>query len=84
MKRTIATGFASTAKFAKTLATAIAALDAASPQGHYADLTFEHGGHTYKLVESPRQLARCRCRCRSIYEPWSSATGYLARIDSEC
>ena len=54
MKRTIATG---SAKTAKTIATAMAAL-ALLPAGAHADLMFEHGGPHLQVSGVPRQLAR--------------------------
>lgn len=76
MKRTIATGL----KNAKTIATAITALTL-FPAGAYADLIFEHGGHTYKLVESLASWhdADAAAQLMSL----GGATGYLARIDSD-
>ena len=78
MKRTIAT-FANTAKTAKTLATAIAAL-ALLPAGAHADLIFEHGGHTYKLVESSASWNAAAAAAETM--SLGGTTGYLARIDS--
>ena len=72
----------SIAKFAKIIVTPVSVVAALTlfPAGAHADLLFEYGGHTYKLVELPA--------------PWDEATaaakamtlvgdpGYLARIDS--
>ena len=72
----------SIAKFAKIIGTPVSVVAALTlfPAGAHADLLFEYGGHTYKLVELPA--------------PWDEATaaakamtlvgdpGYLARIDS--
>ena len=78
MKRTIAT-FANTAKTAKTRATAIAAL-ALLPAGAHADLVFEHGGHTYQLVESPTSWNAAVAAAETM--SLGGTKGYLARIDS--
>ena len=78
MKRTIAT-FANTAKTAKRLATAIAAL-ALLPAGAQADLIFEHAGHTYKLVETPASWSAATTAAETMN--LGGTNGYLARIDS--
>ena len=75
MKRTIA-------KLAKTLGTpvSVAATLTLLPAGVYADLIFEHDGHTYKLVELPATWHEATAAAKAM--TLGDNTGYLARIDS--
>ena len=50
------------------------------PAGAYADLVFEHGGHTYKLVETPATWDDARAAAEAM--SLGGQPGYLARIDS--
>ena len=75
MKRTIA----ALAKTATAIATATAAL-ALLPAGAHADLIFEHGGHTYKLVASPASWNAAAAAAETM--SLGGEKGYLARIDS--
>jgi hypothetical protein len=75
MKRTIA-------KLAKTLGTPVsvaAALTLLSSWA-YADLIFEHDGHTYKLVELPATWHEATAAANAM--TLGDHVGYLARIDS--
>lgn len=67
------------AKTARTIATATAAL-ALLPAGAHADLIFEHGGHTYKLVEAPASWNAAAAAAETM--SLGGEKGYLARIDS--
>ena len=75
MKRTIA-------KFAKTLGTPVSVVAALTllPAGAHADLVFEHGGHTYKLVELPATWDEATAAAKAM--TLAGDPGYLARIDS--
>ena len=75
MKRTIA-------KFAKTLGTPVSLAAALTllPAGAHADLVFEHGGHTYKLVELPATWDDATVAAKAM--TLAGDPGYLARIDS--
>ena len=75
MKRTIA-------KFAKTVATpvCVVAILTLLPAGSYADLVFEHDGHTYRLVELPATWTEATAAAKAM--TLASDSGYLARIDS--
>ena len=50
------------------------------PAGALADLVFEHGGHTYKLVETPATWDDARAAAEAM--SLGGKPGYLARIDS--
>ena len=50
------------------------------PAGAFADLVFEHGGHTYKLVETPATWDDARVAAEAM--SLGDQPGYLARIDS--
>ena len=50
------------------------------PAGALADLVFEHGGHTYKLVETPATWDDARAAAEAM--SLGGQPGYLARIDS--
>ena len=50
------------------------------PAGAFADLVFEHGGHTYKLVETPATWDDARAAAEAMN--LGGQPGYLARIDS--
>ena len=75
MKRTIA-------KFAKTLGTPVSVVAALTllPAGAHADSVFEHGGHTYKLVEVPATWHEATAAAKAM--TLAGSPGYLARIDS--
>ena len=75
MKRTIA-------KFAKTLGTPVSVVAALTllPAGAHADVVFEHGGHTYKLVEVPATWHEATAAAKAM--TLAGDPGYLARIDS--
>lgn len=61
----------------RTIATLALAL---LPAGAFADLVFEHGGHTYKLVETPATWSDARAEAEKM--SLGGQPGYLARIDS--
>ncbi|MDC0411520.1 hypothetical protein OAM23_04450, partial [Luminiphilus sp.] len=48
--------------------------------GAFADLIFEHKGHTYKLVENPASWDDARASAAEM--SLGEEVGYLARIDS--
>ena len=75
MKRTIA-------KFAKTVGTPVSVVAALTllPAGAHADLVFEHGGHTYKLVELPATWHEATAAAKAM--TLAGDPGYLTRIDS--
>ena len=75
MNRTIA-------KFARKLATpvSVVAMLTLLPAGAHADLVFEHGGHTYRLVELPATWAEATSAAKAM--TLAGDPGYLARIDS--
>ena len=75
MKKTIA-------KFATTIGAPVSfvAILALFPVGAQADLVFEHGGHTYKLVELPATWDEATAAAKST--ALAGDPGYLARIDS--
>ena len=75
MKRTIA-------KYVKTLGTPVSLVAALTllPAGAHADLVFEHGAHTYKLVELPATWHEANAAAEAM--TLAGDTGYLARIDS--
>ena len=75
MKRTIA-------KLAKALGTTVSVAAALTllPAGAYADLIFEHDGHTYKLVELPATWHEATAAAKAM--TLGDNAGYLARIDS--
>lgn len=75
MKKTIA-------KFATTIGAPVSfvAILALFPLGAQADLVFEHGGHTYKLVELPATWDEATAAAKST--ALAGDPGYLARIDS--
>ena len=75
MKRTIA-------KFAKTLWTPVSVVAALTllPAGAHADVVFEYGGHTYKLVELPATWHEATAAAEAM--TLAGGAGYLARIDS--
>ena len=50
------------------------------PAGAFADLIFEHKGHTYKLVESPASWDEATATAAEM--SLGEEAGYLARIDS--
>ena len=50
------------------------------PAGAFADLVFEHGGHTYKLVETPATWDDARAAAEAMR--LGGQPGYLARVDS--
>ena len=51
------------------------------PAGAFADLIFEYGGHTYKLIESPSTWQQATAIAERM--TLGGQPGYLARIDSE-
>jgi len=51
------------------------------PAGAFADMIFEHGGHTYKLIESPSTWQQATAIAERM--TLGGQPGYLARIDSE-
>ena len=70
------------AKFAKTLGTPVSMVAALTllSAGAQADLVFEHGGHTYKLVELPATWHEAAAAAEAM--SLAGDAGYLARIDS--
>ena len=50
------------------------------PAGAFADLIFEHKGHTYKLVENPASWDEATATAAEM--SLREETGYLARVDS--
>ena len=50
------------------------------PAGAFADLIFEHKGHTYKLIESPASWDEATATAAEM--SLGEEAGYLARIDS--
>ena len=51
------------------------------PAGAVADMIFEHGGHTYKLVTKPTTWFEASAAAEAMV--LAGQKGYLARIDSE-
>ena len=58
----------------------VAATLALHPSMALADLVFEHGGHTYKLVETPATWDDAKAAAEAM--TLAGEPGYLARIDS--